>query len=729
MPPRKKWADHFIHLSQETVNDIELLLSDYKQKLSEEPADGLFITKRAYVLCNTIMTESAANGKFVGGLLSSLNLCNFWALFRAHKIRIKSDDVSDVCGTASGLLLRYILDQLIIETDKFFTMAPSNKIIIPPKFATGIYKLLKLVRVRAIGYNKVMGINRPHIMKTGMDVVLRILNLDYEKKVNGKLKAYCKWVFSYLQVDELFKPMISSVTGQITEDIKELPSLKSGLPRLVFRSHESHRGFASQVLPRCLLENTTGSRKRSTISSDGEESSLYMTGGKHLIRSIFETLDEAKSVRKRPGKSKDTNSPDILNRAQSAKHKEKRKRDDSETDTANSDCGDEDYNMMSDCSTSTARLSDDNNFSYSSSSSEDSSDSDDSDDSIDISPTPSSKIYPKSSKNLDEIVRTMVNRQQQQSQKSEIKRQKAQKISDKTLSTLSEHLIKKPKDGAPKTTFSSPSSCTGKETSSQRKRLCSTHDMIQSQLQNPQNERICGQSPKTCQSQKQVNEMKLIPTKLPDELCAPNSGARPKSSTSGKTTEKKQKTPTDTKVKHLPGANSVSCTFESPVKTIQGVFVPKQKTEMKKRTFHPPGTCWDKKNDPVSVTNGNTKNQEMIEDSIKTVNIQHMVSALDEINDAINKIASESKYALKNESSSKQTTHHDTDTIHNHKPRSPSQVIPETECPQNIDYSLEEAIASIEDLGVGSSADFLNSISISTDLSFFDSTQDLMGIP
>lgn len=346
MPYKKRWADYFIRLSPETTAGIERLLQDYKQQLlSDDHAGRPFITKRAYALCNAIMTESMANGKFLGGLLSSLNLCNMWALIRAHKIRIQYDAV-DVCGTASALLLRYVLDQLIIDTDRFFLLAPINNIPISSTLATTVYKLLKLVRVRSTGYNKVLGIKRTHIMKTGSEVINKILSLDSEEKVDSRLKAYFKWIFSYVNVDEMFKPMKSDKTGEITENIDELSILKHGLPRSIYRSHASYRGFISQVVPSCLLEKTGNKKKHEKlIDSLSEDSDIYMdciNTRKSLPRSILENLEDDKPLKStvkkmsfasNPCKKKDKNIQPVTKIKDNKAIKSKS----SETDTAESD--------------------------------------------------------------------------------------------------------------------------------------------------------------------------------------------------------------------------------------------------------------------------------------------------------------------------------------------------------------------------------------------------------
>lgn len=597
MPFKKRWADRFIRLSENTTLEIEQLLEDFKQQLQEGSGRAAFITENAYRLCNKLVAESVSHGAFLGHLMATLNLCNFWALVRGHRIRIKHNS-SDVCGKASGLLLRYLVDQLIIETDKFFTMAPVNKIILPQKLAISVYKLLKTARARAVGYNKVMGIKRVQIMKTGSEVILKGLQMDTDNKISAKVKAYCLWVFARANVDELFKPMTSSKHGVLTEKIEELPFLQGKLPRTIFRSHASAKSPLSKTLPVCLLEDSNN-------NSDSEDDDIFMDSkpsrktrpilklvkGPTKLPHVSKKGHESPSTSKTASPSKpmkgdrrqqaDMKKESLSSSATVSRPKRQQSDDESDTDTAESDFAD---SVISDAA-SFKGLSDnsssDNSDTESSNSDEDSTTSEEDPPQVDGEKA-------KSSATVQEQPSQRISQSQDSPSSS---KRKGQGISEKTLAALSSHLIKrqKPSPGSVTSVTSAPSGQSTCEKPAPRP-----------------------QSSKKPQTTTPATGCRVAPKPTKSKVCA---------------TQQRR------------GSNSpkqIGPGVKEPEKSVSGIFVPRSNQEPKKaRPIHPPGTQWTQFAAPVNTS---------------TAGDIAPASCLDDIEEAIKKITQDLQSATSEQS-------------------------------------------------------------------------------
>ncbi len=125
--------------------------------------------------------------------------------------------------------------------------------MIPATIGTAMYKLLKHSRVRAYTYSKVLGVDRAAIMASGKQVVEHLNRMEKEGLLSSKFKAFCKWVFTYPVLEEMFQTMVSSKTGHLTDDVKDVRALIKTLPRASYSSHAGQRSYVSSVLPACLL--------------------------------------------------------------------------------------------------------------------------------------------------------------------------------------------------------------------------------------------------------------------------------------------------------------------------------------------------------------------------------------------------------------------------------------------------------------------------------------------
>lgn len=255
MRPKKDGLEDFLRLTPEIKKQLVSLISDYCNVLNKEfTAGSVEITLRSYKICKAFINDAKANGREWGGLMATLNICNFWSILRNNRVRRRAENAgSDACSVACPIVMRYVLDHLIVLTDRFFIQAPSNRVMIPATIGTAMYKLLKHCRVRAYTYSKVLGVDRAAIMASGRQVVEHMMRMEKEGLLSSKFKAFCKWVFTYPVLEEMFQTMVSSKTGQLTDDVKDVRALIKTLPRASYSSHAGQRSYVSAVLPTCLL--------------------------------------------------------------------------------------------------------------------------------------------------------------------------------------------------------------------------------------------------------------------------------------------------------------------------------------------------------------------------------------------------------------------------------------------------------------------------------------------
>ncbi|AAK95437.1 BRLF1 [Macacine gammaherpesvirus 4] len=255
MRPKKDGLEDFLKLTPEIKKQLVSLISDYCNVLNKEfTAGSVEITLRSYKICKAFINDAKAHGREWGGLMATLNICNFWSILRNNRVRRRAENAgSDACSIACPIVMRYVLDHLIVLTDRFFIQAPSNRVMIPATIGTAMYKLLKHCRVRAYTYSKVLGVDRAAIMASGRQVVEHMMRMEKEGLLSSKFKAFCKWVFTYPVLDEMFQTMVSSKTGQLTDDVKDVRALIKTLPRASYSSHAGQRSYVSAVLPTCLL--------------------------------------------------------------------------------------------------------------------------------------------------------------------------------------------------------------------------------------------------------------------------------------------------------------------------------------------------------------------------------------------------------------------------------------------------------------------------------------------
>ena len=255
MRPKKDGLEDFLRLTPEIKKQLGSLVSDYCNVLNKEfTAGSVEITLRSYKICKAFINEAKAHGREWGGLMATLNICNFWAILRNNRVRRRAENAgNDACSIACPIVMRYVLDHLIVVTDRFFIQAPSNRVMIPATIGTAMYKLLKHSRVRAYTYSKVLGVDRAAIMASGKQVVEHLNRMEKEGLLSSKFKAFCKWVFTYPVLEEMFQTMVSSKTGHLTDDVKDVRALIKTLPRASYSSHAGQRSYVSGVLPACLL--------------------------------------------------------------------------------------------------------------------------------------------------------------------------------------------------------------------------------------------------------------------------------------------------------------------------------------------------------------------------------------------------------------------------------------------------------------------------------------------
>lgn len=255
MRPKKDGLEDFLRLTPEIKKQLVSLVSDYCNVLNKEfTAGSVEITLRSYKICKAFINEAKTHGREWGGLMATLNICNFWAILRNNRVRRRAENAgNDACSVACPIVMRYVLDHLIVVTDRFFIQAPSNRVMIPATIGTAMYKLLKHCRVRAYTYSKVLGVDRAAIMASGKQVVEHLMRMEKEGLLSSKFKAFCKWVFTYPVLEEMFQTMVSSKTGHLTDEVKDVRALIKTLPRASYSSHAGHRSYVSAVLPTCLL--------------------------------------------------------------------------------------------------------------------------------------------------------------------------------------------------------------------------------------------------------------------------------------------------------------------------------------------------------------------------------------------------------------------------------------------------------------------------------------------
>ncbi|AAK38250.1 ORF42 [callitrichine gammaherpesvirus 3] len=259
MKPKRDGLEDFVKISGATRTNVSSLLTDYCKVLDGELcASDAAIVQRTYRTCQTFIGEARSRGQELGGLVATLNVCNLWAIVRNNRVRRRTENSGgDVCSVACAIILRYALDHLIVMTDRFFIQAPSNRVLIPATAGTAVYKLLRHVRAKSYTYSKVLGVDRAAILRTGKNVVDHLLALFKDGAVKSKFKAYCQWVFTYPNLDDMFQCMVSSKTGKLTDNFMEVKSLIKGLPRASYASHACLRGHTSTILPLCLLRQNS----------------------------------------------------------------------------------------------------------------------------------------------------------------------------------------------------------------------------------------------------------------------------------------------------------------------------------------------------------------------------------------------------------------------------------------------------------------------------------------
>ncbi|ALF03236.1 BRLF1 [macacine gammaherpesvirus 10] len=281
MRPKKDGLEDFLRLTPEIKKQLVSLISDYCNVLNKEfTAGSVEITLRSYKICKAFINDAKAHGREWGGLLATLNICNFWSILRNNRVRRRAENAgSDACSVACPIVMRYVLDHLIVLTDRFFIQAPSNRVMIPATIGTAMYKLLKHCRVRAYTYSKVLGVDRAAILASGRQVVEHMMRMEKEGLLSSKFKAFCKWVFTYPVLDEMFQTMVSSKTGQLTDDVKDVRALIKTLPRASYSSHAGQRSYVSAVLPTCLLSTKPKAVDTPILVSGSEGLEEELMGG------------------------------------------------------------------------------------------------------------------------------------------------------------------------------------------------------------------------------------------------------------------------------------------------------------------------------------------------------------------------------------------------------------------------------------------------------------------
>ncbi len=152
MRPKKDGLEDFLRLTPEIKKQLGSLVSDYCNVLNKEfTAGSVEITLRSYKICKAFINEAKAHGREWGGLMATLNICNFWAILRNNRVRRRAENAgNDACSIACPIVMRYVLDHLIVVTDRFFIQAPSNRVMIPATIGTAMYKLLKHSRTGVV---------------------------------------------------------------------------------------------------------------------------------------------------------------------------------------------------------------------------------------------------------------------------------------------------------------------------------------------------------------------------------------------------------------------------------------------------------------------------------------------------------------------------------------------------------------------------------------------------